>query len=132
MNADINTLTNETQAWKVCVCVCSLSSSIWVEVAPEMFTGGFSPSTYCQQFKGLSAPTLCIQYVCLRQRARAKESVSREKKNRKERGYLKSHSRLQNVMSVNPFARINVATVHTVSANQGLNVLKLYISSCVN
>lgn len=25
-----------------------------------MFTGGFSPSTYCQQFKGLSAPTLCI------------------------------------------------------------------------
>lgn len=50
----------------MCVCVserasvCSLSSSIWVEVAPEMFTGGFSPSTYCQQFKGLSAPTLCI------------------------------------------------------------------------
>lgn len=25
-----------------------------------MFTGGFSPSTYCQQFKGLSVHTLCV------------------------------------------------------------------------
>lgn len=37
-----------------------LSSSIWAEVAPEMFTGGFSPSTYCQQFKALSAAVLCM------------------------------------------------------------------------